>query len=215
MFYIIITGLFIGFLSSAPMGPVGMLCIQRTLNEGKKNGLLTGFGAVAGDMIIALLAIIAALGLGFSTEFLQKHEGILKVLGSIVLIVFGYIVFHKNPSKNLAKLKENTMSSWKVFMSSLALTISNIATLFLYIALFARFNVIDASKSFGYDLVTILFIGVGAMLWWLLITWIVNKLRTRFNPRALHLFNRIIGVLLIGLGVAGIITGTLMGYDFL
>lgn len=215
MFEIIIKGLFIGFLSSAPMGPVGMLCVQRTLNEGRKNGLMTGLGAVAGDMLIALLAIIAALGLGFSTELLQRHEGILKVLGSIVLIVFGYIVFNKNPSRNLAKLKENAISSWKVFISSLVLTISNIATLFLYIALFARFNVIDASKGFHYDLITILFIGVGAMLWWLLVTYVVNKLRKRFNPRGLQLFNRIIGILLIGLGVAGIITGTLMGYDFL
>ncbi|MDR2951425.1 MAG: LysE family transporter [Prevotella sp.] len=214
MVYIIIKGLFIGFLSSAPMGPVGMLCIQRTLNEGKRNGLVTGAGAAAGDMLIALLAIIAALGLGFSTEFIQQHEGPLKVVGSIVLIVFGYFVFNKNPSKNLTKLKETTMSSWKVFISSLVLTVSNIATLFLYIALFARFNVIDADKPFGYDLISIFFIGIGAMLWWLLVTYFVNKLRTRFNPRGLQIFNKIIGVLLIGLGVAGIITGTLMGIDF-
>jgi threonine/homoserine/homoserine lactone efflux protein len=214
MVYIIIKGLFIGFLSSAPMGPVGMLCIQRTLNEGKKHGLFTGLGAAVGDMLIALLAIIAALGLGFSTEFIQQHEGPLKVVGSIVLIVFGYIVYNKNPSKNITKLKENTMSFWKVFVSSLILTVSNIATLFLYIALFARFNVIDADKPFGYDLITILFIGIGAILWWLLVTYIVNKLRTRFNPRGLQIFNRIIGVLLIGLGVAGIITGSLMGIDF-
>lgn len=191
-----------------------MLCIQRTLNEGKKHGLFTGLGAAVGDMLIALLAIIAALGLGFSTEFIQQHEGPLKVVGSIVLIVFGYIVYNKNPSKNITKLKENTMSFWKVFVSSLILTVSNIATLFLYIALFARFNVIDANKPFGYDLITILFIGIGAILWWLLVTYIVNKLRTRFNPRGLQIFNRIIGVLLIGLGVAGIITGSLMGIDF-
>ncbi|NDV94434.1 hypothetical protein D0T84_05800 [Dysgonomonas sp. 521] len=214
MVSIIINGLFIGFLSSAPMGPVGMLCIQRTLNEGKRHGLFTGLGAAVGDMLIALLAIIAALGLGFSTEFIQQHEGPLKVVGSIVLIVFGYVVYNKNPSKNITKLKENSMSFWKVFVSSLILTISNIATLFLYIALFARFNVIDADKPFGYDLITILFIGIGAILWWLLVTYIVNKLRTRFNPRGLQIFNKIIGVLLIGLGVAGIITGTLMGIDF-
>ncbi|MBD8389724.1 LysE family translocator [Dysgonomonas sp. BGC7] len=213
MVYIIIKGLFIGFLSSAPMGPVGMLCIQRTLNEGKKHGLFTGIGAVVGDMVIALLAIIAALGLGFSTEFIQQHEGPLKVVGSIVLIVFGYFVFNKNPSKNLTKLKEKTTSFWKVFISSFILTISNIATLFLYIALFARFNVIDSEKPFGYDLITIFFIGIGAFLWWLLVTYIVNKLRTRFNPRGLQIFNRIIGLLLIGLGVAGIITGSLMGID--
>ncbi|MBK5719500.1 LysE family transporter [Dysgonomonas sp. Marseille-P4677] len=213
MVYIIIKGLFIGFLSSAPMGPVGMLCIQRTLNEGRKNGLMTGIGAVVGDMLIALLAIIAALGLGFSTEFIQQHEGPLKVIGSIVLIVFGALVFNKNPSKNLTKLKENKISTWKVFISSLFLTISNIATLFLYIALFARFNVIDADKPFGYDLITIFFIGIGAFLWWLLVTYFVNKLRSHFNPRGLQIFNKIIGILLIGLGVAGIITGTLMGID--
>ncbi|WP_108823183.1 LysE family translocator [Dysgonomonas sp. Marseille-P4361] len=213
MVSIIITGLFIGFLSSAPMGPVGMLCIQRTLNDGKRNGLITGLGAVAGDMIIALLAIIAALGLGFSTEFIQQHEGPLKVIGSIVLIVFGYVVFNKNPSKNLKKLKENSSSYWTVFVSSLLLTISNIATLFLYIALFARFNVIDSTKPFGYDLLSVLFIGVGALLWWLLITYIVNKLRNKFNVRGLKIFNKIIGALLISLGIAGIITGSLMGIN--
>lgn len=214
MISIILNGLFIGFLSSAPMGPVGMLCIQRTLNEGKAHGLVTGLGATVGDMLIALLAIIAALGLGFSTEFIQQHEGPLKIIGSIVLIAFGYVVYNKNPSKNLAKIKEKTTSYWTVFISSLFLTISNIATLFLYIALFARFNVIDADKPFGYDLITILFIGVGAFLWWLLVTYFVNKLRSRFNPRGLQIFNKIIGALLIGLGIAGIVTGSLMGIEF-
>lgn len=213
MISIIISGLFIGFLSSAPMGPVGMLCIQRTLNEGKAHGLITGLGATAGDMLIAFLAIIAALGLGFSTEFIQQHEGPLKVIGSVVLIIFGYMVFNKNPSKNISKIKEKTTSYWKVFMSSLILTISNIATLFLYIALFARFNVIDANKPFGYDLITIAFIGIGAFLWWLMVTHFVNKLRTRFNPRGLKIFNKIIGFLLIALGVAGIATGVLMGIE--
>lgn len=213
MLDIIIKGLFIGFLCSAPMGPVGMLCIQRTLNDGRRHGLLTGVGAVVGDMLIAFVAIIAALGMGFSTEFIQQHEGPLKIIGSLVLIVFGYVVFNKNPSKNLSKLSENTLSDWKVFISAFGLTVSNIATLFLFIALFARFNVIDANKPFGYDLLSILFIGIGALLWWLLVTYGVNKLRGRFNPRGLHAFNRIIGGLLILLGVAGIITGTLMGIN--
>lgn len=213
MVYIILKGLFIGFLSSAPMGPVGMLCIQRTLNEGRKHGLITGLGAVVGDMLIALIAIIAALGLGFSTEFIQQHEGPLKIVGSIILIVFGCVVYNQNPSKRLTKLKEKSMSYWKVFISSLILTITNIATLFLYIALFARFNVIDAGKPFGYDLITILFIGIGASLWWLLVTYLVNKLRSRFNPRGLQIFNKIIGVFLVGLGIVGIITGSLMGIN--
>lgn len=205
MINIVLKGLFIGFLSSAPMGPVGMLCIQRTLNEGRKSGIMTGLGAVMGDMLIASAAILAALGLGFSAAFIEKHEDILKIIGSLVLIIFGYIVFKKNPSKNLKKLTDDSSSNWKIFISSFILTISNIATLFLYIALFARFNVID-NAFFSYNFITIFCIGVGASLWWLLITYIVNKLRKRFNLRGLMIFNRIVGSLLIFLGIVGIIS---------
>lgn len=210
MFDIILKGLFIGFLSSAPMGPVGMLCIQRTLNNGRKDGLIIGGGAVVGDMLIALLAILVALGLGFSTEFIHQHEGPLKIVGSLVIIVFGYITFRKNPSKSLAKLEEQKSSDWRVFVSSLLLTISNMATLFLYVALFARFNVIDATKPLYFDFITVAFIGTGAFLWWLLVTYFVNKLRNKFNPRGLSIFNKIIGVVLIALGIVGIFSGVAM-----
>jgi len=203
---IILKGLFIGFLSSAPMGPVGILCVQRTLNEGRRHGLVTGLGAVVGDMIIALLAIIAALGMGFSTAFIQQHQEPLQIIGSIVLIIFGYYVFRKNPSRNLAILKENKMPYWQVFVSSLILTVSNIGTLFLYIALFARFNIIDANKPFAFDMLTILIIGIGALCWWLLITWVVNRVRSRFNVRGLQIFNRIVGTVLVFIGFVGIIT---------
>ena len=206
MLEIILKGLFIGFLSSAPMGPVGMLCVQRTLNEGRKYGLITGLGATIGDMLIAFIAVIAALGMGFSTDFIQQHQSSLQAIGSIIVVVFGVFVFRKNPSRNLSKLKDVKLTPfWKIFVSSLLLTISNIGTLFLYIALFARFKVIDASKPFVNELVAILFIGGGAMCWWLIITYLVNKLRSRFNPRGLKVFNRIVGSILILVGVGGIL----------
>ena len=188
------------------MGPVGILCVQRTLNEGRRHGLVTGFGAVVGDMIIAFLAIIAALGMGFSTTFIQQHQEPLQIIGSVVLIIFGYYVFRKNPSRNLAILKENKMPYWQVFVSSLILTVSNIGTLFLYIALFARFNIIDSAKPFAFDMLTILIIGIGALCWWLLITWLVNRVRSRFNVRGLQIFNRIVGTILVFIGFVGIIT---------
>ena len=208
MLEIILKGLFIGFLSSAPMGPVGMLCIQHTLMDGRRNGMAVGLGAVAGDMIIAFIAILVALGMGFANDIIVKHEWILRIFGSLVLIVFGYIVYRKNPSKSLKRLQDGSASSeWKTFVSSTILTISNIATLFLYIALFARFNIIDPQKPFYFDMMTVVFIGVGAFLWWLFITYIVNKLRGKFNPRGLQIFNKIIGVVLVGLGIFGIFSG--------
>lgn len=188
------------------MGPVGMLCVQRTLNDGRTHGLFTGIGAIIGDMLLALIAFIAALGMGLSTEFFHEHQQPLQIAGSVILIVFGYIIFGRNPSKNLSKLKENRMSSWKVIISAFILTVSNIGTLFLYMALFARFHIIAPEKSFAFNLLSILVIGVGALFWWLLVTYIVAKLRRRFNPRGLQIFNRIIGTVLIIVGIVGIFT---------
>jgi len=203
---IIIKSLFIGFLSSAPMGPVGMLCVQRTLNDGRAHGLYTGIGAVVGDMLLALIAFIAALGMGLSQDFLHQYQQPLQIIGSIILIAFGYIIFRRNPSKNLAKLRENRMSVWKVIVSALILTVTNFGTLFLYMALFARFHIIDPEKSFAFDLLSVLVIGIGALLWWLLITYIITRLRRRFNPRGLQIFNRIVGIILIVVGIVGIFT---------
>ncbi len=207
MLEIILKGLFIGFLSSAPMGPVGMLCVQRTLNDGRRHGLVTGLGAAIGDMVIAFFAVVAALGMGFSTDFIQQHQSPLQVVGSIAVIVFGAFVFRKNPSRNLKKLDESVAVPFlKLFISSLLLTISNIATLLLYVALFARFSIIDDSGLFVNELMAVLFIGVGAICWWLLVTYFVDKLRSRFNPRGLKVFNRIVGTILMLVGVVGVIT---------
>lgn len=206
MWEIFIKGLFIGFLSSAPMGPVGMLCIQRTLNDSKAQGLITGSGAAIGDMLIALVAITAILGIGFSTEFINKYESILQIIGSLILIVFGIFIFRKNPSRNLKKLDECSIPFWRTFLSAFILTVSNIGTLFLYIALFARFSIIEPSQPILFGFITILIVGIGAMLWWLLVTYFVNKLRTRFNPRGLQIFNRIVGSVLFIVGLVGIST---------
>ncbi len=207
MLLIILKGLFIGLISSAPMGPVGMLCIQRTLNDGRRQGLITGAGAAVGDVIYALITAIGALGLSFLAEYIEKHQAPFQIGGSIVLIVFGYFVFRQNPSRNITKLEKSQDSVGKVFGTSLALTLSNIGMLFLYMALFARFNLIDSSQPFIISLAVVPAIGLGAMAWWLFITYLVNKLRSKFNPRGLKLFNKVIGTILMTIGVVGIVTG--------
>lgn len=209
MIYILLKGILIGLLSSAPMGPVGMLCIQRTLNDGRSHGIVTGFGAAFGDVIYALITVIAALGLGFIADYIEQHQNPFQIGGSIILVVFGYFVFKKNPSKNLTKITKSELPFGKVFGSSLALTLSNVGMLFLYIALFARFNIIDSSKIL-HSLLVIPAIGVGALLWWLFITYLVDKLRNKFNPRGLKAFNRVIGSILMIIGAVGILTGAYM-----
>ena len=98
LLYVLWRGVAIGILVSAPMGPVGMLCIQRTLEKGRKAGLYTGIGAALSDLLYCLLT---GFGLSFIQEFLEKNQNVIQLVGSAVLIAFGIYLFKSNPSKRL------------------------------------------------------------------------------------------------------------------
>ena len=98
--YTIIRGLAIGILVSAPMGPIGILCIQRTLNKGRWSGFVTGLGAALSDLIYALLT---GLGMSIVIDFIEANQNILQILGSLVLVGFGLYLYRQNPAKNIRK----------------------------------------------------------------------------------------------------------------
>jgi len=183
------------------MGPIGVLCVQRTLYEGRKHGLATGFGASLSDV---LFAVIAGLGMGFIIDFIQTNEQPLLVVGSLILLIFGYFVFNSNPARKLKKQEHKCEPVWKDFVSSFFLNLTNIGIPLFYIALFARFNFISSDQPL---ILGILAIGVGAGAWWILISYIVDKLRERFNLRGLAVFNRILGVILTAIGLVGTFKG--------
>ena len=90
-------GILIGVLVSAPMGPIGVLCIQRTLNKGRSSGLFTGVGASLSDLIYAMLT---GFGLSMIIDFIENYELLIQILGSIVLAGFGVYIYRQNPAKN-------------------------------------------------------------------------------------------------------------------
>lgn len=100
--YTIIRGVAIGVLVSAPMGPVGILCIQRTLNKGRWSGLVTGLGAALSDLVYAILS---GVGMAFVVDFISTNQNILQILGSFVLVGFGLYIYRQNPTKKLSNLK--------------------------------------------------------------------------------------------------------------
>lgn len=199
----IIKGIFIGLLVSAPMGPIGVLCVQRTLNEGKIHGFISGIGASLSDIVYA---IIAGIGMGFILDFIEANHYPLQIGGSLILFVLGYYVFKSNPAKKLFKQEQKKPPYWQTLISSFFINLSNIGILFFFIAMFARFNFINAENRME-GVIGILSIGVGTVIWWLLISTIVNKLRNRFNPRGLKIFNKILGIVLICIAIVGTITG--------
>ena len=107
MLELFIKGIIIGILVSAPMGPVGMLCIQRTLNKGRWHGFITGIGATFSDIIYAVLT---CLGMGVVINFVEANQQPLQLAGSIVLGLFGYYIYRSNPIKSLRKGREKKLS---------------------------------------------------------------------------------------------------------
>ncbi len=196
-------GLVIGMLVSAPMGPVGILCIQRTLNKGRWHGFITGLGAALSDMIYAALT---CLGMGVVVSFIEANQGPLQLLGSIVLGIFGYYIFRTNPVRGLRKQKEKKMSFTQDFITAFLFTFSNVLIVLLYIGLFARFGFVLPDYSLWMLFVGILCIGAGAVLWWFGITYIVSKLKKWFNVRGIWLLNKIVGTIIIVLALAGVLS---------
>lgn len=199
-----IRGVAIGVLVSAPMGPIGMLCIQRTLNKGRLPASFTGVGAALSDLIYCLLT---GLCMSFITDFVETNQLILQILGSIVLMGFAIILLRKNPARSLSTPTESPNTFWKDFGSGFILTFSNPLILFFIIGLFARFNFLLPEFKYYHYFSGYVSIFAGALLWWFTITYFVDKVRSHFNVRSLWLINRIIGSILMIMALVGLIMG--------
>lgn len=199
----IINGFIIGIIVSAPMGPIGILCVQRTLSRGRLHGLVSGLGAMVSDLLYASITLI---GIGFVDNFMKQNEQLLQSFGSVIIILFGLGIFFTNPIKIL-KPNSNTTETryYQDFATAFLLTFSNVAIIFLFISLFARFQYNPLDTGWLQFTVGMISIGLGALAWWFFITSYVSKLKRYFNRQLLKFFNRTVGVILIILGFVGII----------
>lgn len=205
LLYVLWRGIAIGVMISAPMGPVGMLCIQRTLSKGRLTGLYTGIGAAASDLIYCLLT---GFGLSFIEDFLTRNQNVIQLLGSGVLIGFAIYLLRKNPVTSLRTRGEPDSSTpHKDILGGFLFTFSNPLILFLIVGLFARFNFLDAGLRWYIYILGYISIAAGALGWWWMVTYFVNKVRAHFNVRSLWLINRVIGVVILIFGIVGLVTG--------
>ena len=196
----------IGIILSAPMGPIGILCIQRTLNKGRMSGLFTGVGAAASDLFYCLLV---GLGISLVTDFIADHVNVLQIIGSAILIVYAiYMIFH-NPVSQIKENIDQRDDYLRDTVTGFLFTLSNPLIVFLIIPLFARFGFPLPEYKFYHIILGYLFIVAGALSWWAVITFFVDKVRTHFNIRSMWLINRIIGSIILILSVYGLVTGTI------
>lgn len=201
---IIIGCVSIGIFLSAPMGPIGILCVQRTLNKGRHSGFFTGVGAAASDLFYCLLT---GLGISLVTDFIADHVNILQIVGSVILIVYALYMIVHNPVSQIKENIDQRDDHWRDMVTGFLFTLSNPLIMFLIIPLFARFGFPLPEYKWYHIIMGYAFIVVGALLWWAVITFFVNKVRTHFNIRSMWLINRIIGSLILLLSVYGLATG--------
>lgn len=184
------------------MGPIGMLIIQRALSKGRLPAFFTGCGAALSDFIYCLLA---GLGLSFVTDFIEKQQLWLQLGGGLVLVVFAIYLYRKNPTRTIKSLDDPPAANyWSDFVTGFLLTFSNPLILFFIVGLFARFCILLPDYGVYHYIIAYICILSGALGWWLLVTWLVNKLRSRINVRALGIINRIVAAILFIMGVVGI-----------
>ena len=184
-------GMLIGIIASAPMGPVGILCVQRTLNKGRWYGFVTGIGAAASDM---LYAGITGIGMSFITD-----------IGSIVLLIFGFFTYRNDPLKKMRQSGKQKGTLWYNAWTAFLLTLSNPLIIILFGALFAQFAF---APSHPFDMgVGFLSVAGGALLWWYGLTWLIDQIRTKFDNNGIRIINKIIGAIVMLVSVI-ILLGT-------
>ena len=191
----IFKGLLIGIISSAPMGPVGILCIQRTLNKGRWYGFVTGIGAAISDTIYAL---IVGLGMRFIMNPLHypTYQLILQISGSVLLLLFGIYCFKSNPMKKMHQSSNTKGSIFHNGLTAFLVTISNPLIIFLFMATFAQFALVQPDRPFEM-IVGFACIPAGALLWWYGLTWLVDKIRGKFDVNGVLIINKVIGSVVI------------------
>ncbi len=199
-----IKGFIIGFSIAAPVGPIGILCIQRTLSGGNVQGLVTGLGAATAD---AIYGFIAAFGLTFISNFLVEQSVWFRLIGGLFLCYLGIKAFLSKPQDQALSLGNRTPFS--AYGTTFFLTLTNPVTILFFAGVFAGLGMV--SESIQYTSAGLMVIGVfiGSGAWWLILSGATSILRNKINDHKLAWVNKISGLVILAFGVAAILSTVL------
>ena len=195
-FSLLLKGLIIGFSIAATVGPIGVLCIRRTLIEGRLSGLVSGLGAATAD---AIYGAIAGFGLTFISNFLVDQQTWLRLIGGLFLIYLGFKTFLRKPKDQVPFDKRKKLIG--AYGSTLFLTLTNPMTIISFVAIFAGLDLAIEGGNYLSAFILVLGVFLGSALWWLLLSCSVGLFREKFNLAALKWVNRISGVIIASFGL--------------
>ena len=177
------------------MGPVGVLCVQRTLNKGRWYGFITGIGAAVSDMIYAA---ITGYGMSYVMDVLsnQQTKMYLQIVGSVMLLLFGLYTYRSDPTKKIHNSGNGKGTLWHNGLTAFLVTFSNPLIIFLFLACYAQVAFVMPNHPFEM-FVGFLSIVFGALLWWYGLTWLIDKIRGKFDDNGIKIINQFIGAVVV------------------
>ena len=198
---LLLKGLLIGFSIAAPVGPIGVLCIRRTLAQGRVVGLVSGLGAASAD---AVYGCIAGFGLTFISGLLISQQSWLKLIGGAFLCYLGVRTLLAQPAERAAAASGMGLAG--AYTSTFFLTLTNPTTILSFVAVFAGLGLASMGGSYAAAAILVLGVFAGSALWWLLLSGGVGLLRARFDTRAMRWVNRISGGVIMAFGLLALVS---------
>ena len=200
LLFLLVKGLLLGFSIAAPVGPIGVLCIRRTLSKGMLNGFLSGMGAATAD---AFYGCIAAFGITVISAFLLDHQFYLRLIGGFFLLYLGCQTFRSIPAEQAAPVQGSGLLG--TYTSALFLTLTNPMTILFFMAVFTGLGVGITAGSTLFAGVLVLGVFCGSLLWWLVLSGIVTMLRASFDQKRLIRVNQLSGIIIAGFGITSLL----------
>lgn len=204
--FFFLKGIAVGFIIAAPVGPVGMMCIHRTITDGKKFGFVTGLGAAIAD---TLYGCIAAFGLGFLAAELINYQMPLRGFGGAVLCVIGLRALLNRRAPNPAAPKRDQL--FRVFVSTFIITVTNPLTILSFVAIFAAIGIAEVREQMGWGIALVAGVFIGSAAWWVLLTSIAGIFHERLDDTTAIWVGRFSGVVILGFGL--VLLASLIGVD--
>lgn len=191
-------GFLVGMCASAPIGPIAILVIQKSLSKGHKAGFVSGLGASVVDTFYAFIAIFA---LAFAQKLIERHQTVILLAGGVVLIALGISMAFSNPFRKMKKDGKPKVSS-KDFAQAVLMGLSNPMAVFVMFTLFAFFGLAKEAPQTWSVAPILISVSLGSVTYWFSVSWILSHFARNFRMRTILWISRITGAVIVIIGIA-------------
>ena len=195
---ILLKGIILGLTVSMPLGPIGIILINRTIKRGMLSGFFSGLGLATAD---TLLALLAALGFTVILGFINQQRFFISVVAGIIIIGIGLKIFLSNPVKDIRSREKANKSLWRDYYSVFVLSISNPYTIFIFVAFFSGVHINGNIKPELVPFFLIPGVLIGTISWWFFLSYFVSRFKKNIRLRVIVRVNKIAGIVVIVIGI--------------